>query len=127
MLTSVDVRWSSNAAQGEILEQVALTFSAAHGLNYDESEAVQALLDDQLSAAGLLPPRLFSVPVTLAPGRVVQLHVHLGDDPETVAEKFMHAYAAYLWPTLVQTRRAVADAIKSQLAANMTADAGVIA
>ena len=92
--------------EGELMEQVAAEFAAAHGLTHVESEGVLALLEEQLTTRGLLPPLLFKLPVALDEGseRVVQLSVHVGDDPAVLAEAFVQRHAAELWPAIESTR-----------------------
>ena len=91
--------------EGELMEQVAAEFAAAHGLTHVESEGVLALLEEQLTTRGLLPPLLFKLPVALeGSARVVQLSVHVGDDPAVLAEAFVQRHAAELWPAIESTR-----------------------
>eukprot|EP01049_Picozoa_sp_SAG25_P016384 SAG25_NODE_3740_length_983_cov_1.704751_1_plen_175_part_01 len=51
----------------------AAEFAVRHALGHEEAEAVHALLDEQLAHAGLLPPLLFRLPVSLPQGRVSQV------------------------------------------------------
>jgi hypothetical protein len=46
---------------------------------------------------------------------IIQLMVHEGDEPYTIADAFVQRHAQSLWPTIAQTRKQLVDAIEAQL------------
>lgn len=102
--------------EGEVLEHVAAEFSDEYDLNVDEAEGVVLMLEEQLTARGLLPPLLFKLPVVLESGRVVQLPVHEGDEAAQLAASFVHRNVDDIWPAIDSTRAELEETIAMNIA-----------
>lgn len=92
--------------------------AAKNALTWIEQQAILQLLDEQLTAKGLLPPRLFSVTYAFessVPPRVAQIPIHQGDDPDTVAARFVQQYAGMIWPKIEQTKAELSAVIRARI------------